>query len=328
MQHEDDGYHIPVLLERSIELLVGSPDGYTPKGDTPERRSPGRVYVDGTLGGGGHCSVLLRTLEQHDRVFAFDQDTDAIEHAQLLFKDDRRVTVVHSNVVHLSEVLDSHNVEEFDGILLDLGVSSHQIDTAQRGFSFRSSGPLDMRMDRESTVTAAEYISRCSEEELADTLFAYGEERNSRRIARAIVRERARKAITDTAQLADIVASVTPHAHRSKTMARIFQALRIAVNGELEVLEQTLDQAMERLRVGGRMVVISYHSLEDRIVKRFMRYEAADCICPPQSPICTCGKVSRMRIITSKHVEADENEIRRNPRARSARLRAAEKIHA
>ncbi len=313
MQHEDAGYHIPVLLERSIEYLVSDPDG---------------VYIDGTLGGGGHSRCLLEKLTKKSRVFAFDQDDDAIEHAALLFKDDPRMTVVHSNVVHLSDVLNTYDVTEIDGILLDLGVSSHQIDTPQRGFSFRFSGPLDMRMDRESTVTAAEYISRCSEEKLADTFFTFGEERNSRRIARAIVRAREETAITDTEQLRDIIARVTPPTHRSKTMARVFQALRIAVNEELGVLERTLDEAMDRLRVGGRMVVISYHSLEDRIVKRFMRHEASDCICPPQSPICICGKVRRMHIITSKHVEADENEIRRNPRARSARLRAAEKIHA
>jgi 16S rRNA (cytosine1402-N4)-methyltransferase len=313
MQHGDAGYHIPVLLERSIEYLVSDPDG---------------IYVDGTLGGGGHSGALLRKLGKNGRVFAIDQDEDAIEHAQLLFQDDVRMTVVRSNVVHLSDVLNAHDVMAIDGILLDLGVSSHQIDTPQRGFSFRFSGPLDMRMDRESTVTAAAYISRRSEEELADTFFTYGEERNSRRIARAIVRARAEKEITDTAQLAEVIASVTPQVHRSKTMARVFQALRIAVNEELGVLERTLEEAMERLRVGGRMVVISYHSLEDRIVKRFMRHEAADCICPPRMPVCTCGKIRRLHIITSKHVEADEIEIRGNPRARSARLRAAEKIHA
>ncbi|MDT8324811.1 MAG: 16S rRNA (cytosine(1402)-N(4))-methyltransferase RsmH, partial [Bacteroidota bacterium] len=285
MQHGDSGYHIPVLLERSIEYLVSDPDG---------------VYVDGTLGGGGHSSALLRKLGKNGRVFAFDQDEDAIEHTALLFRNDRRMTVVHSNVVHLGDVLNSYDVMEIDGILLDLGISSHQIDTPQRGFSFRFSGPLDMRMDRESAVTAAAYISQRSEEELADTFFTYGEERNSRRIARAIVRARAEQEITDTAQLADIVASVTPQPHRSKTMARIFQALRIAVNEELGVLERTLEEAMASLRVGGRMVVISYHSLEDRIVKRFMRHEAADCLCPPRSPVCTCGKVRRMHIITSK----------------------------
>ena len=313
MLHEEGGYHIPVLLERSIEYLVGDPDG---------------VYVDGTLGGGGHSGLLLERVSPRGRVFGFDQDDDAIRQARLLFEDEGRMTVVHSNVVHLSEILNEYQVTQIDGILLDLGVSSHQIDTAQRGFSFRFAGPLDMRMDRENTETAASFLAHCTEEELADTLFHYGEERHSRRIARAVVRARQEQAVTDTARLAEIIASVTPVPHRSKTLARVFQALRIEVNDELGVLERTLEEAMERLSVGGRMVVISYHSLEDRIVKRFMRHEAADCICPPQIPVCTCGKVRRMRILTSKHVEADENEVRRNPRARSARLRAAEKIHA
>ncbi|PLX26002.1 MAG: 16S rRNA (cytosine(1402)-N(4))-methyltransferase [Ignavibacteria bacterium] len=313
MQHEEAGYHIPVLLERSIELLVSDSEG---------------VYVDGTLGGGGHSRYMLRQLGENSRVFGFDQDDDAIQHAQLLFQGERRMTVVHSNVVHLTDVLNKYDIPEIDGLLLDLGVSSHQIDVPQRGFSFRFSGPLDMRMDREHTVTAADFLAHNSEEELAQVFFTYGEERHSRGIARAIVRARSVSAITETQQLVDIIAGVTPMKHRSKTLARIFQALRIAVNDELHVLEQTLDQAVDRLRIGGRLVVISYHSLEDRIVKRFLRHEARDCVCPPKSPICQCEKVSRIRIITSKHTEADENEIRRNPRARSARLRCGEKIHA
>jgi 16S rRNA (cytosine1402-N4)-methyltransferase len=313
MQHEESGYHIPVLLERSIELLVNRPDG---------------VYVDGTLGGGGHSRQLLRQLGKDSRVFGFDQDADAIQHAQMLFQGESRMTVVHSNVVHLSDVLKKYDINVIDGILLDLGVSSHQIDVPDRGFSYRFSGPLDMRMDRENNVTAAEFIAQRSEQELAQVFFSYGEERNSRRIARAIVRERTTNAITDTAQLVGIIEKATPPQHRSKTLARIFQSLRIAVNDELSVLEETLDQAMDALDVGGRLVVISYHSLEDRIVKKFLRYEALDCVCPPRIPVCSCDKVSRVRILTSKHMEADENEIRRNPRARSARLRAGEKIHA
>lgn len=313
MQHEEAGYHIPVLLERSIELLVSDSEG---------------VYVDGTLGGGGHSRYLLRQLGENSRVFGFDQDDDAIQHAQVLFQGERRMTIVHSNVVHLTDVLNAFEITDIDGLLLDLGVSSHQIDVPHRGFSFRFTGPLDMRMDREHSVTAADFIAQHSEDELAQVFFTYGEERQSRRIARAIVQARSTRAITQTQQLADIIADVTSQKHRSKTLARIFQALRIAVNDELGVLERTLEQAMERLRVGGRLVVISYHSLEDRIVKKFLRHEARDCVCPSESPICQCDKVSRIRILTSKHSEADENEIRRNPRARSARLRAGEKIHA
>jgi 16S rRNA (cytosine1402-N4)-methyltransferase len=313
MQHDETSYHIPVLLERSIELLVTDPAG---------------IYVDGTLGGGGHSRLLLSRLGEKSRVFGFDQDDDATQHAKLLFSDDRRMTVVHSNVIHLSDVLHQYKIPEIDGILLDLGVSSHQIDIPERGFSFRFEGPLDMRMDREKTVTAADLIARSTEAELARMFFTFGEERNSRRIARAVVEARARNPVDSTARLVEVIESATPPAHRGKTMARIFQALRIAVNDELRVLEETLAQAVSVLRTGGRIVVISYHSLEDRIVKLFLRGEAATCICPPRTPICVCGKIARIKVLHSKHIEADENEIRRNPRSRSARLRAGEKIHA
>lgn len=313
MQDDASGYHIPVLLETAIEYLVGDVDG---------------VYVDGTLGGGGHSSRLLEELGADAHVLGFDQDADAIAHAQRLFQDEQRMTLVHSNVVHLSDALSQHEIPMIDGILLDLGVSSHQIDVPERGFSFRHEGPLDMRMDHRHSITAADIIAQESEDELARIFFSYGEERHSRRIARAIVRTRSEQKITTTGALADVIATVTSPMHRKKTLARIFQALRIAVNEELRVLEETLEQAFAALKVGGRLVVISYHSLEDRLVKRFMRHEAAHCICPPQAPVCTCGKVARMKILSRKHKEADENEIRRNPRARSARLRAGEKIHA
>lgn len=313
MQHEDAAYHIPVLLERSVELLVTDPHG---------------VYVDGTLGGGGHSRLLLSTLGENSRVLGFDQDPDAVRHAQQLLGDDQRMSVVHSNVVHLRSVLHQFDIPAIDGILLDLGVSSHQIDVPERGFSFRFEGPLDMRMDRESRMTAAELIARSTEEELAHIFFAYGEERDSRRIARAIVRERGQQPLRSTGRLVEVISAATSPVHRSKTLARIFQALRIAVNNELGVLEETLAEAMDLLKVGGRIVVISYHSLEDRIVKQFLRAEAASCVCPPRTPFCVCGKVSRIRLLHTRHIEADENEVRRNPRARSARLRAGEKIHA
>ncbi|MBE0643451.1 MAG: 16S rRNA (cytosine(1402)-N(4))-methyltransferase RsmH [Bacteroidetes bacterium] len=313
MQHEDASYHIPVLLERSIELLVTDPAG---------------VYVDGTLGGGGHSRLLLSKLGENSRVLGFDQDDDAVQLAQTLFADDRRMIVVHSNVVHLSDVLHQYEIPSIDGMLLDLGVSSHQIDIPERGFSFRFEGPLDMRMDRETTLTAADIIARSTEEELARIFFTYGEERNSRRIARAIVQARGRHPLTDTAALVDVISAATSPVHRNKTLARIFQSLRIAVNDELRVLEETLAQGLAALKTGGHMVVISYHSLEDRIVKHFFRHEATSCVCPPRTPICVCGKVARIKVLHSKHIEADENEIRRNPRARSARLRAGQKVHA
>ena len=313
MQDGDAVYHIPVLLERSIEFLVTDPQG---------------IYVDGTLGGGGHSRLLLSRLGEKSRVLGFDQDADAIRHARNLFADDPRLEVVHDNVVHLRRLLHQFGIHAIDGILLDLGVSSHQIDEPERGFSFRFDGPLDMRMDRERNVTAADLITQSTEEELARMFFAYGEERGSRRIAHAIVRERSRRPIRRTAELVEVISGAVSPAHRNKTLARIFQALRIAVNRELGVLEETLAEAVDLLAVGGRMVVISYHSLEDRIVKHLLRGEAATCVCPPRTPVCVCGKVARIRLLNTRHIEADENEVRRNPRARSARLRAGEKIHA
>lgn len=313
MQDDESVYHIPVLLERSIELLVTDPQG---------------VYVDGTLGGGGHSRLLLSTLGERGRVLGFDQDADAIRHARKIFEGDPRLDIVQDNVVHLRRILHQSGIHAIDGLLLDLGVSSHQLDEPVRGFSFRFDGPLDMRMDREHRVTAADLITRSTEEELARIFFAYGEERGSRRIARAIVRERERRPIRGTAELVEVISSVVSPAHRNKTLARIFQALRIAVNRELTVLEETLAEAIDLLAVGGRLVVISYHSLEDRIVKHTLRSEAVTCVCPPRVPVCVCGKVARIRLLHTRHIEADENEVRRNPRARSARLRAGEKIHA
>ncbi|MBR9976170.1 MAG: 16S rRNA (cytosine(1402)-N(4))-methyltransferase RsmH [Bacteroidetes bacterium] len=313
MQHDSADYHIPVLLERSIELLVTDPQG---------------IYVDGTLGGGGHSRLLLSRLGEKSRVIGFDQDPDAIRRAQRLFGDDPRLSPVHNNVDHLRNVLQHMEIPTIDGLLLDLGVSSHQIDVPERGFSFRFEGPLDMRMDQERTVTAADLIARSPEEELARLFFTYGEERHSRRIARAIVQASARGPLLTTGELVATISAVTSPAFRSKTLARIFQALRIAVNDELGALERTLSDALDLLRVGGHLVVISYHSLEDRIVKQFLRDEASSCVCPPRTPICVCGKVARITLLHSRYIEADEIEVRRNPRARSARLRAGEKIHA
>jgi 16S rRNA (cytosine1402-N4)-methyltransferase len=310
---EETGYHIPVLPGPAIDLLIGNPDG---------------VYVDGTLGGGGHSSELLKRLGPTASVYGFDQDIEALEHSRARLQHDSRMTFIHGNVVHLKQQLSQRGVTYIDGLLLDLGVSSHQIDEARRGFSFRADGPLDMRMNQDMRTTAADIIASSTEEELADILFTWGEERHSRRISRAIMRAAAERRIETTAELRDIVTHAVSPVHVAKTLARVFQALRIAVNDELQVLERTLRDALDMLAIGGRLVVISYHSLEDRRVKHFFRAEAANCICPPGLPVCMCGKTARVRVLTTKHREADENEIRRNQRARSARLRAAEKIHA
>jgi 16S rRNA (cytosine1402-N4)-methyltransferase len=312
LDHGVGAYHLPVLLEQAVALLLTDPDG---------------IYVDGTVGGGGHSSLILRRLGARGRLLGFDQDADAMREAGALASDGR-MTLVHDNVARLPKHLSRLGITALDGILLDLGVSSHQLDAPQRGFSFRHDGPLDMRMDTTSTRTAADLLADSGEEELARIFFTYGEERRSRRIAAAVVRARARGPIATTAQLVEVVERAAPGPHPGKTLARVFQALRIAVNDELGVLEHTLQAGFEALRTGGRMVVISYHSLEDRLVKTCYRAEAATCVCPPRTPVCICGKVARMRILTTKHLSPADEEIERNPRARSARLRAGEKIHA
>ena len=313
MTHETQPYHIPVLLDETVSLLVHRTDG---------------VYVDGTLGGGGHSAGILRMLDARGRLLGIDQDPEAILYAQQRFADDRRMTAVHANAVDIRSILHHFKIAAIDGFLLDLGVSSRHFDSAERGFSFQSDGPLDMRMNTTTTVTAADLLQSHSADDLARIIGEYGEERRARVIARAIVAERARSPLRTTAQLADVIRRCVPPHHAGKTLARVFQAIRIAVNDELEILRRVLDEAFDLLALGGRFAVISYHSLEDRIVKMFLRYEAASCVCPPRVPVCTCGKIQRVRILTPSSIRPDETEVRRNPRARSASLRAGEKIHA
>jgi 16S rRNA (cytosine1402-N4)-methyltransferase len=305
-------YHTPVLLDQTVELLINDSHG---------------VYVDGTLGGGGHSKAILRSLSSDARVFGFDQDEDAVAFAGKELRNDSRMTIVHSNVVHLQTVLARFHIHAMNGILLDLGVSSKQIANDARGFSYQQNGPLDMRMDPRTETTAYGLLHSLSREELVVLFFTFGEERHSRRIADAIVRAREVDEIRTTARLKTIIESCISGPHKNKSLARIFQALRIAVNEELDVLRSTLESAFEYLTPGGRMAVISYHSLEDKIVKSFFIHKTGQCVCPPGMPVCVCGKIQRLRILTKKSIKPDENEIRRNPRARSARLRAGEKIH-
>jgi 16S rRNA (cytosine1402-N4)-methyltransferase len=313
LDNEDGTYHIPVLREQAVELLLTRVDG---------------VYVDGTLGGGGHSAPLLARLNQDGRVIGIDQDAEATGFSNERFRNDGRMTVVKNNVVHLRSIIQAYQIDRIDGILLDLGMSSRQIDRAGRGFSFQHDGPLDMRMDTDTAPTAADVLRESSRDELVRIFRVYGEERMSGRIADAIIDARHREAIERTAQLREIVKRRIPVPYANKTLARVFQALRIAVNQELAVLERTLQAAFEALAVGGRMVIISYHSLEDRMVKHFLRDKAVSCVCPPRVPICVCGTIQYMTVLTHKAIQPDEDEIRGNPRARSARLRAGEKIHA
>lgn len=304
-------YHIPVLLQESIELLSVRNGG---------------IYVDGTLGGGGHTEAIL-TAGPAVRVIALDADDDAvIRTRQRLAAFGDRLTIVQDNFRNVAARLTGLGVPAIDGLLLDLGVSSFQLDASDKGFSYRFDGPLDMRMGRPDGPTAADVINGYAEQELARLFFEYGEERLSRRIAKAIVQRRASSPVRTTTDLAGIVAGVLPERHLKKSLSRIFQALRIVINDELETLKKTLNDSVNILSVGGRLVVIAYHSLEDRIVKDFMRYESSDEILDPHFPRVRTSKPARLRTLTRKPVTANMAETESNPRARSAKLRAAERI--
>ncbi|HCV42867.1 MAG TPA: 16S rRNA (cytosine(1402)-N(4))-methyltransferase [Bacteroidetes bacterium] len=304
-------YHDPVLRDEAAEFLV-----------TPT----GRVFVDGTVGGGGHAEEICRRTTETTRVVCFDADEDAIRFAEQRLKPfAERTLFVHSNFRNLEPELRSRGFASIDGLLLDLGVSSFQLDEASRGFSFRSNGKIDMRMDRRQPLSGWDVVNRLSDEELASILWKYGEERNSRRIAKAIVSGRP---IETTGTLHDVVSSVTGERFMAKTLARIFQAIRIHVNKELENLERVLLDALQILAPGGRLVVISYHSLEDRIVKESFRKHSASVIPSGNKYAADRIVVPRLRLLTKRPVTPSLGEATRNPRARSAKLRAAERVNA
>ncbi len=283
------------------------------------------LYIDGTLGAGGHAWGILQGSRPDGLLLGLDVDPQAIELAQVkLAEYGKRAILVHASYSSLLEQVSRLGWRWVDGILLDLGLSSMQLDTQARGFSFQVEAPLDMRFDPDGMVCASDLVNNLDEKELADLLFRYGEEQRSRQVARAMVRARP---IQTTTQLAKVVAGATSGGRSGIHPAtRTFQALRIAVNGELDALEEVLPQTLEALAPGGRLAVISFHSLEDRMVKQFLRRESKDCLCPPRQPVCTCGHKATLRELTSKPVRPQEDEIRNNPRSRSARLRIAERI--
>nr|WP_326126192.1 16S rRNA (cytosine(1402)-N(4))-methyltransferase RsmH [uncultured Oscillibacter sp.] len=305
--------HRPVLLDECIELLNIRPDG---------------VYVDGTLGRAGHSREIARRLTT-GRLIGIDQDMAAIRAAEERLAPWRdRVTLVHGNFSALADILRDAGVSGVDGALFDLGVSSPQLDDASRGFSYMRDAPLDMRMDDTAALTAREVVNTWSQEELRRILYEYGEERYAPAIARAIVRARETSPVETTLELADIVRGAMPPAalrEKQHPAKRTFQAVRIAVNGELDALPPMLRAAVERLVPGGRLAVITFHSLEDRIVKQTLRDMARGCTCPPEFPVCVCGKKPKVRLVTRRPIVPGEAEVAENPRARSAKLRAAEK---
>jgi 16S rRNA (cytosine1402-N4)-methyltransferase len=305
----EDPFHTPVLRAEAIRHLLTDPGG---------------TYVDGTVGAGGHAEELCRQLREGGRCICFDADDEALQRARVRLASFCGQTVfVHANVRRLREELLSRGIARIHGLLLDLGVSSHQIDDPQRGFSFRGDEQLDMRMDRRLALTARDAVNTLSAEELAGILWRYGEERKARPLARAIV---AQRPVETTRQLAAIVERVVGGRFLPKSLARVFQALRIHVNDELGSLSDVLSQGLEVLRPGGRIVVIAYHSLEDRLVKEFFRKEASERIPAPHRLLPDVPRVAQLRLVISKPVVPREEEIQRNPRARSAKMRVAEKV--
>lgn len=307
-------HHVSVLLDECIEALNIKPEG---------------IYVDGTLGGAGHSSRIAAKLTT-GRLIGIDRDTVALTAAEKRLEPYMdRVTLVHSDFSELKNVLSRLNIEKVDGILLDLGVSSPQLDDGARGFSYMADAPLDMRMNREDPVTAHTVVNTWPYEELRRILYDYGEERYAPQIAAAICRRREERTIETTLELVDIIRSAMPAAalrEKQHPAKRSFQAIRIAVNDELGDLEKVLDAAIPALNPGGRLAIITFHSLEDRIVKNAMAAAAKGCTCPPNFPVCVCGKTPQVKVMTRKPITSSDEELNRNPRARSAKLRVCEKI--
>ncbi|HIT86915.1 MAG TPA: 16S rRNA (cytosine(1402)-N(4))-methyltransferase RsmH [Candidatus Coprocola pullicola] len=307
-------HHVSVLLEECIENLQIKQDG---------------IYVDGTMGGGGHSLAICKRLTT-GRLIAIDQDLYAHQAAKKRLKDHlQKVTFVHDNFGNIKEILQSLNITAVDGILLDIGVSSHQLDESKRGFSYQQDAPLDMRMDSTSKFCAYDVVNTYSEERLNKIIFEYGEERWAKRIAKFIVEQRKQKPIETTAELVDCIKKAVPKGARKDgphPAKRTFQAIRIEVNQELEMLEKVIFEAVELLKPKGRLCIITFHSLEDRIVKNAFRLQENPCTCPKEFPVCVCGKKPKAKVITRKPIVPSQQEQQQNHRCRSAKLRVLEGI--
>lgn len=305
--------HISVLKQESIDGLDIKPDGF---------------YVDCTTGGGGHSLEIVKRLKT-GRLICIDKDTDALQSAKLKLKDYLdKITFVNDNFANIDQILEDLNIDKVDGILADLGVSSYQIDTAERGFSFMKDARLDMRMNKQQALDAEYIINNYSEAELARIMFEYGEERNSRQIARKIVKQREQKPISSTFELRDIVVSSYPPKFQAKPSLcnKVFQAFRIEVNNELNDLVSSVEKMLQSLKKNGRLCIITFHPLEDRIVKNAFKLHATDCICPPRLPKCVCGHRADIKLITRHPIMPTDNELLSNSRSGSAKLRIAQKI--
>ena len=306
--------HVSVLLNECLEGLNIKENG---------------IYVDGTLGGAGHSSEILKRLSKEGRLIGIDQDTDALKAAKERLKDYSNVTFVHSNFSNIENVLNNLNIDGVDGILMDLGVSSYQLDEGERGFSYMKDAPLDMRMNRENDFSAYNVVNEYSEEDLYRIIRDYGEEKFAKRIASFIVENRQEKNIETTLELVEIIKNAIPAKARREgphPAKRTFQAIRIEVNSELSILNKTIEDGVEKLNKGGRMAIITFHSLEDRIVKNKFRDLAVSCRCPKEFPVCVCGEKAQVKIISRKAIEPTKEEVEINPRSRSAKLRVIEKL--
>ncbi len=303
-------HHKPVMLKETMDYLINNKAG---------------TYFDGTLGFGGHTKEILSHLNENGKVIATDVDSEALNFCREKFSDER-IKLYNFNFSKVDIISKLESIKSYDGIMADLGVSSFQLDNVDSGFTFRQDASLDLRMDKNLTLTAADIINCYPENELANIFYQFGEEKKSRIIASRISEQRIVKKFVTTFDLVKIIESLVPENFRVKTLSRIFQALRICVNNELENLKLFLTNSISLLKSGARLVIISYHSLEDRIVKDIFKYESIDCICPKDYPICKCDKVKRLKIITKKPLLPSKEEIAANRRSRSAKLRVAERI--
>lgn len=309
-----DFSHKSVLLNETIEGL---------------NVRKGKIYLDGTLGGAGHSYEILKRLDGKGLLIGIDQDEEALKAARERLSEFKNVEYFNLNYIDFEKALDELGIEKIDGVLLDIGVSSYQFDNPERGFSYRFDAPLDMRMDKSLEISAKDIVNTYSEDEITEIIKEYGEEKWASRISKFIVQERKNKKIDTTFELVEIIKNAIPAGARRNgphPAKRTFQALRIEVNKELDVLKNSIDKFVHRLNPGGRIAIITFHSLEDRIVKNSFKYLEKDCICPPTSPICTCNKKREIKIITRKPITASEEELKENNRSHSAKLRIAEKL--
>lgn len=306
-----DEHHIPVMLNLCSDFLITKTKG---------------VYFEGTIGFGGHTEKFLSVLNQDAKFVATEIDDKAYSYSKEKFAQDKRFRIYKANFSEIDKISKIEFVNGYDGIFADLGVSSYQLDDKEAGFTYRSESNLDLRLDKSKMITAADIVNSYSEEDLTKIFFDFGEEKESKKIAKHIIKKRSSKKFGSTLDLASVIEEIIPTFRLRKVLSRIFQALRIYINDELEVLKDFLLKSVPLLNDQGNLVVLTYHSLEDRIVKDFFKYETRACICPPDFPVCVCDKVQRLKILTKKPITADENEIKNNRRARSAKLRVAKRI--